>query len=188
MQSPASSRSASPVDESDFQDAHARLGKLLNLDNLIQSDEASRETNDKGPLPENGGDEDEEQEFEFRLFSAPSKPKEPIASKESEPELHPSSKSKGDTDTNDKSGTQKLRIRLRSPTPGAGGEGRFLKSFRGWDYYFSTPSLYDPKSQEIGNEEHENERRRQFEDMAVSGEYVLGMRKSQPWVGGHPSM
>ncbi|KAJ5226072.1 hypothetical protein N7468_007297 [Penicillium chermesinum] len=182
VRSTESSRSASPVDESDFQDAHARLGKLLNLDGLLQEDGSSKGATD-APPPTSDEKEDEEQEFEFRLFSAPAKPKDSIPSREDAADQPASKKPTGD-EKKEPSGTQKLRIRLRSPTPGAGGsEGRFVKSFRGWQYYFSTPSLYDPKEKNVSTEQYESERRRQFEDMAITGEHVLGLPKSQPWPG-----
>lgn len=181
VQSPESSRSASPVDESDFQDAQARLGKLLNLDTLLPVEEALQDTKDAAVSTRPGEDEEDEQEFEFRLFSAPSKPKDPEPSKSGNAEQ--ARGSEPSEDEKSKSGTQKLRIRLRSPSPGAGGsEGRFVKSFRGWQYYFSTPSLYGIKEQNDVHEKKESEQRDRFEDMAVTGEHVLSLLKSQPWV------
>lgn len=111
------------------------------------------------------------------MFSAPAKAKDTTTKAETE-----------DNTTNDKGaagdkqagGTQKLRIRLRSPSPTNPSEGRFVKAFRGWHYYFSTPSLYGLKVTE--DKEHEEERRRQFEEMAVSGEHITTWAKSQPWV------
>jgi len=178
VRSPASSRSPSPVDESDLQDAHARLGKLLNLDGLLEASTTSKIAED---TPEQaGGEEDDEQEFEFRLFSAPST-------------LNSTGKEAGETNKKAKdtpgsetlvyTGTQKLRIRLRSPTPGSGdpSEGRFVRASRGWQYYFSTPLLWG-SGVELGDQSSQSEMRRQFEDMAVTGEQIITWAKSQPWV------
>ena len=174
VQSPSSSRSPSPVDESAIQDAQARLGQLLNLDDLIGTTVTSQET--KEPQ-QPAAAEDEEQEFEFRLFSAPAKAKDTTTKAETEDN---STKDKGAAGDKQTGGTQKLRIRLRSPSPANPSEGRFVKAFRGWQYYFSTPSLYALK--DIEDEEHEEERRRQFEEIAVSGEHITTWAKSQPWV------
>lgn len=181
VQSPASSRSASPVDESDFQDAHARLGKLLNLDELIGTNMSSENTeNIPQPL---GADEneDEEQEFEFRLFSAPTKPTPTTETTGETTENKKSTEKSSESGDKAGSGTQKLRIRLRSPTPGSG-EGRFVKAFRGWQYYFSTPSLWNEKEDNSEEEADQTEKKRQFEDIAVTGEHMLSWAKSQPWV------
>ncbi|KAJ5290886.1 hypothetical protein N7478_000137 [Penicillium angulare] len=183
VQSPASSRSPSPVDQSEFEDAHARLGKLLNLDELIGIN-APTDNADNAPLAPGADDEDEEQEYEFRLFSAPTKPT-------------PTTETSGDTtgkknsdgkpsEGGDKpsSGTQKLRIRLNSPTA-ASGEGKFVKAFRGWQYYFSTSSLWNDSGDKSEEEADQAEKKKQFEDTAVTGEHVLSWTKSQPWPGCH---
>lgn len=80
-------------------------------------------------------------------------------------------------------GTQKLRIRLRSPTPVSARpeDGRFVKAFRGWQYYFTTPTLYGLK-EESDNEIHLSEKRNQYADTAVTGEHITSWAKSQPWV------
>jgi hypothetical protein len=123
-------------------------------------------------------DEDEEQEFEFRLFSAPAKAKDTTTKPQAE---GTSTKSKDAEGEKQNGGTQKLRIRLRSPSPSTNpAEGRFVKAFRGWQYYFSTPSLFGLKDTE--DAQQAEERRRQFEDMAVSGEHMTTWAKSQPWV------
>lgn len=161
--------------ETDLQDAHARLGKLLDLDGLIGA-AASQSNNELAQPAEVNNDSDEEQEFEFRLFSAP------VAPNGVETGKGP------DTATNVKETKpsaaegqpQKLRIRLRSPTPEPT-EGRFVKAFRGWQYYVSTPSLLDPKSTE--DADITAEKQRQFEDVAVSGQHMLTWAKSQAWVG-----
>ncbi|KGO72466.1 Protein of unknown function DUF2011 [Penicillium italicum] len=178
MRSPASSRSPSPApDDAAAQDAYARLGKLLNLDQLDAAQETTSQ--DNGPS-QPAEDEDEEQEFEFRLFSAPTKSAEET------------SKQPG-TDADEKSTevptTQKLRIRLHSPTPGsgAGTEGRFVKASRGWDYYFSTPSLQGTRSgvPTAEDEIRMAEKKKQFEDMAVSGQHMLTWANSLVWPGCH---
>ncbi|KXG48081.1 Protein of unknown function DUF2011 [Penicillium griseofulvum] len=172
MRSPASSRSPSPApDDAVAQDAYARLGKLLNLDQLDNAQQTTSQDNQPAE------DEDEEQEFEFRLFSAPAKSTEDAAKtdeKSTEEKLVPT--------------TQKLRIRLHSPTPGSGGgEGRFVKASRGWDYYFSTPSLQGTRSGELTAEDESRiaEKKKQFEDMAVSGEHMLTWANSLVWPGCH---
>ncbi|OQD73832.1 hypothetical protein PENDEC_c013G02456 [Penicillium decumbens] len=179
VQSPASSRSPSPVDESAIQDAHARLGKLLNLDALIGAGSTSQGT--KEPQQPSGTAEDEEQEFEFRLFSAPAKTKDTTAKPEAEETF---TKNKNAESEKRNGGTQKLRIRLRSPSPSTNpADGRFVKAFRGWRYYFSTPSLFGLQNTE--GVEEQDQRRRQFEDIAVSGEHMTTWAKSQPWPGCH---
>ncbi|KAJ5662156.1 uncharacterized protein N7477_009772 [Penicillium maclennaniae] len=177
VQSPSSSRSPSPVDESAIQDAQARLGQLLNLDALIGTTITQSETKD---AQQPAVAEDEEQEFEFRLFSAPAKAKDTTTKTEVEDK---STEDKVEESGKETGGTQKLRIRLRSPSPANPSEGRFVKAFRGWQYYFSTPSLYGFK--DVGDQEQEVERRRQFEEMAVSGEHITTWAKSQPWPGCH---
>ncbi|KAJ5613038.1 hypothetical protein N7510_006232 [Penicillium lagena] len=174
--SPRSSRSRSPVpDETDMQDAHARLGKLLDLDGLIGA-VAFQNNNEPTQLANANNDSDEEQEFEFRLFSAPTTTKgaetgEGPDKSTNEKETKPSA-TEGQP--------QKLRIRLRSPTP-VPTEGRFVKAFRGWQYYVSAPSLLDPKSTE--DADIIAEKQRQFEDVAVSGQHMLTWAKSQAWPG-----
>jgi hypothetical protein len=142
---------------------------------LLGTSSTSQETNEPQQPPV--ADEDEEQEFEFRLFSAPAKAKDATtkaALKET------SAEDNGAGNDKQPGGTQKLRIRLRSPSPANPSDGRFVKAFRGWQYYFSTPSLYGLKDAE--DREQQEERRRQFEEMAVSGEHVTTWAKSQPWV------
>lgn len=173
MISPSSSRSPSPADESDLQDAHARLGKLLDLDGLIGPDTSNQDTQDQntgtGPA-----EDDEEQEFEFRLFSAPAKP---TTKTQNDPDKATAVNSTNEGDKKPGSGgTQKLRIRLRSPTPVAG-EGRFVKAFRGWEYYFSTPALLGQSA----DDEQQTMKTRQFEDAALDGQQVLKLAKSS-WV------
>ncbi|KAJ6011666.1 hypothetical protein N7451_003078 [Penicillium sp. IBT 35674x] len=181
VRSSASSRSPSPVDESDLQDAHARLGKLLNLDGLLEVSAISKIAED---TPEQaGGEEAEEQEFEFRLFSTPANPN---TAGEEAGETHKKGKHTSGGEKQVNTGTQRLRVRLRSPTPGSGdpSEGRFVKASRGWQYYFSTPSLWG-SSVELEDQASQSEKRGQFEDMAVTGEHIMTWAKSQPWPGCH---
>ena len=188
------SPSPPPLPETAVQDGHQRLGELLNLDALFAdantNPSASNETSDKGQdidAKQNGQEEeeDEEKEFEFRLFSAPSAARKPTVAagggKEEE-------KTGGDntkvSNGNNATTTQKLRIRLRSPTPGPTdiSEGRFVNPFRGWGYYFTAPALL---SGTITGDETEDvnvaRRRKQFEEVAVSGQNVLGWA-DVPWV------
>ncbi|KAJ5826130.1 hypothetical protein N7474_003268 [Penicillium riverlandense] len=177
--SPGSSRSPSPVpDETDMQDAHARLGKLLDLDGLIGADASQNNKNNNEPTQpaDVNNDSEEEQEFEFRLFSAPVAPKGVETGKG--PDKSTDEKETKPAATEGQ--PQKLRIRLRSPTP-VPTEGRFVKAFRGWQYYVSTPSLLDPKSTE--DADIIAEKQRQFEDVAVSGQHMLTWAKSQAWPG-----
>lgn len=191
--SPASSRSSSPApNESDIQDAHARLGKLLDLDRILTT-ESTRDLNNE-PAQPNKNTEDDEQEFEFRLFSAPapSKPdadsanitKAPVGKSKSE-KKEKKLESLETEATN--AGTQKLRIRLRSPTPVSTdpSEGRFVKAFRGWRYYFTSPSLSGLRTTDTVLENEDNdaaEKRRKCEDAAVTGEHMLTWAQAQPWV------
>ncbi|KAE8132596.1 hypothetical protein BDV38DRAFT_207625 [Aspergillus pseudotamarii] len=174
--SPSSSRSPSPQPEDTLTSGYERLGALLNLDSLIQPEQQPEQTDTQAT---NGKDEeDEEQEFEFRLFSAPVRDSTAAATQDT-----------GSAATEEKrndigaAGTQKLRIRLRSPTPGARGpdDGGFVKPFRGWEYYFSTPGLLS------GSKEDDPKRalrRKQFEEAAVSGEQ-MGEWAKVPWPGCH---
>lgn len=185
VQSPASSREPSPVDESDLQDAHARLGKLLDLDGLIGTATTTQEDKDV-TQPADGNNDEDEQEFEFRLFSAPTKPKDATpkeqGTKDGDQTATKGDKTEGDQTKETTAGTRKLRIRLRSPTPsGDPSDGRFVKAFRGWQYYFSTPSLFGLDESEVVKETIA-EQRRQFEDMAVTGEHITTWAKAQPWV------
>lgn len=125
-------------------------------------------------------DEDEEQEFEFRLFSAPAKSTEDTT-KQSEKDTN-----EQDTEKKPAQTTQKLKIRLHSPTPGSGDgtDGRFVKASRGWDYYFSTPSLQGTSYGKPTEEEANRilEQKKQFEDMAVSGQHMLTWSQKLVWV------
>lgn len=160
----STSRSPSPQPDSSFQDAHQRLGALLNLDALIAPAESTAPT---PALKEDGHQqEDEEQEFEFRLFSAPAAPKSTTKDEEA-----PATEG-GETAVS--RGTQKLRIRLRSPTPGVvDGEGRFLNPFRGWQYYFTTPELLSDSGAKQDPASASTNRRKQFEEVAVTGQQML---------------
>lgn len=176
MRSPASSRSPSPsADDSEARDAYARLGKLLNLDHLNDAPDTAEQDND----PSQPVEEDDEQEFEFRLFSAPTKSKEETT-KQVDGEQDENATN---TEARPASTTQKLRIRLDSPTPGSG-EGGLVKASRDWDYYFSTPALSGTHDGEIASEDEDRiaEKKKQFENMAVSGDHMLGWAQSQAWV------
>ncbi|GKZ33416.1 hypothetical protein AbraIFM66950_003272 [Aspergillus brasiliensis] len=167
----STSPSPSPPPESSLTDVHQRLGALLDIDSLL-APSSPQPTTEANTNPKE--EEDEEQEFEFRLFSAPTKsePKEGVAGEKEDAQQ----------------AAQKLRIRVRSPTPGAVGveDGRFVNPFRGWGYYFSAPGLMAGVKEEQGLEEEERlrEKRRQFEDVAVSGVQVVGF-KGVPWPGCH---
>ncbi|KAL5336671.1 hypothetical protein BJX70DRAFT_274755 [Aspergillus crustosus] len=171
----SSSPTPSPPPESAYPDAQKRLSALLNLDIAPQSQPEDPQT-----IKDN---EDEEQEFEFRLFSAP-------AARSSDPDT--TKTGDGTTESEVVAPTQKLRIRVRSPTPtsGAGsGEGRFVNPFRGWSYYFSTPGLLsgEKKKKTGGNPDEElkiEERKRQFEEVAVSGEELVKLAGIS-WPGCH---
>ncbi|KAL2870320.1 DUF2011 domain-containing protein [Aspergillus lucknowensis] len=176
-----SSPSPSPPPESAYPDAQARLSALLNLDlgpAPLQEHTTAQEIPQKGSK-----DEDEEQEFEFRLFSAPA-PAPALAARVSGGEVQ---RTGTDTATGD-FGTQKLRIRLRSPTPTTGGsrEGRFVNPFRGWSYYFTTPGLFSGENKKSSDDEDAEvlAKRKQFADVAVTGEDIMGS-SSVPWPGCH---
>lgn len=161
----STSRSPSPQLDSSFQDVHQRLGALLNLDALIAPAESTAPA--PGPQEDGHQQEDEEQEFEFRLFSAPAAPKA-TTKDEKTPATEGGEKAVS-------GGTQKLRIRLRSPTPGAvDGEGRFLNPFRGWQYYFTTPELLSGFGAKEDSASASTIRRKQFEEVAVTGQQMLG--------------
>ncbi|BCS04813.1 DUF2011 domain-containing protein [Aspergillus luchuensis] len=169
----STSPSPSPPPESSVTDAHQRLGALLDIDSLLAPPSDDNPT----PQPTTNADEEEEQEFEFRLFSGPTKS---------------SSKNEDQAATVESSSTtqaQKLRIRVRSPTPGAVGveDGRFVNPFRGWGYYFSAPEIMvaaGGEKEKVQEEERLREKRRQFEDVAVSGVQVVGF-SGVSWPGCH---
>ncbi|GAQ42470.1 hypothetical protein AtubIFM55763_002979 [Aspergillus tubingensis] len=167
----STSPSPSPPPESSLTDVHQRLGALLNIDSLL-----APQSDDPTPQPTtNADEEEEEQEFEFRLFSAPAK----SSSKNEEPAAVVESSSTTQA--------QKLRIRVRSPTPGAVGveDGRFVNPFRGWGYYFSAPGMMAGEKEKVQEEEERlREKRRQFEDVAVSGVQVVGF-SGVSWPGCH---
>ncbi|RAK90149.1 hypothetical protein BO79DRAFT_208431 [Aspergillus costaricaensis CBS 115574] len=171
----STSPSPSPPPESSLTDVHQRLGALLNIDSLLappSDDNPTTQSTTSNPAE----DEDEEQEFEFRLFSAPAK-----SSSKSEDQASAAAESSSTTQA------QKLRIRVRSPTPGAVGveDGRFVNPFRGWGYYFSAPGMMaGEKEKEQEEEERLREKRRQFEDVAVSGVQVVGF-SGVSWPGCH---
>ncbi|GAB1215832.1 hypothetical protein ATERTT37_005029 [Aspergillus terreus] len=172
----STSRSPSPVSDP-APDAHRLLGKLLNLDDYLAPAPAAQANTQKpepAPQTDTAADEDEEQEFEFRLFSAPA-PRKSDA---------PTSTDTAGAADPDAAKTQKLRIRLRSPSPGEVGleEGRFVTPSRGWEYYFTTPALLSGTS--VGDELAAATalKRKQFEDVAVTGEQMMGWAQV-PWPG-----
>ncbi|KAL3465949.1 hypothetical protein BJX64DRAFT_33449 [Aspergillus heterothallicus] len=168
----SSSSPSPPPDDAAYPDAQARLSALLNLDFAPAEPNDPVHATSTAPPEDAKDDEDEEQEFEFRLFSGPA-PTE-------------TSTKDAPNGTSD-SGAQKLRIRLRSPTPttGADGEGRFVKPFRGWSYYFTAPGLLSGEKTEIDGaigDEGLALKRKQFEDVAVSGEDMVRFA-GVPWPG-----
>jgi hypothetical protein len=179
--SPSSSTRSSPeIIPADDEEARARLERLLAFDISTPNPEQPSKVNNT--QQENGKDEanDDEEEFEFRLFSAP-KPT-------------PSSTAKTDSKTEDAESeikTQKLKIRLRSPTPVdvQPGDGRFVVPFRGWRYYFTKPELIhisardDQERAQI--EAEESMRRREYEDVAITGAEVLDWAKNTDTPGCH---
>ncbi|KAB8270960.1 hypothetical protein BDV30DRAFT_240897 [Aspergillus minisclerotigenes] len=174
--SPSSSRSPSPQPEDTLASGYERLGALLNLDSLIQPEQQPEQTDTQATKVNE--EEEEEQEFEFRLFSAPVRDSTATATRDAG-----SAATGGEKNDVGAVGTQKLRIRLRSPTPGARGpdDGGFVKPFRGWEYYFSAPGLLS------GSKEDDPKlalRRKQVEDVAVSGEQ-MGEWAKVPWPGCH---
>ncbi|KAB8219411.1 hypothetical protein BDV33DRAFT_109558 [Aspergillus novoparasiticus] len=174
--SPSSSRSPSPQPEDTLASGYERLGALLNLDSLIQPEQQPEQTDTQATNVQE--EEEEEQEFEFRLFSAPVRDSTATATRDAG-----SAATEGEKNDVGAVGTQKLRIRLRSPTPGARGpdDGGFVKPFRGWEYYFSAPALLS------GSKEDDPKlalRRKQFEEVAVSGEQ-MGEWAKVPWPGCH---
>ncbi|PLN75851.1 hypothetical protein BDW42DRAFT_179976 [Aspergillus taichungensis] len=178
----SSSRSPSPAPENTVTDGYQRLGELLNLDSLL-APTTSEQLKENDPTTEPPHeDEDEEQEFEFRLFSAP-------AGAGNQPHPSADATAPGAQDASGggegAGGTQKLRIRLRSPSPGAAGsgEGRIVNPFRGWEYYFTAPGLLSGTT--VAGEDVEFQmKRRQFEDVAVSGENMQAWAKVD-WPGCH---
>ncbi|GAD93582.1 predicted protein [Paecilomyces variotii No. 5] len=162
-------------------DANERLGKLLGFEipplDITLTGQATG-----NPEPVDAvAPEEEEQEFEFRLFSsAPAKQKT---------EGTDSAGISAETTGNENAErTQKLRIRIRSPTPGdvSVGEGRFVVPFRGWEYYFTTPTLLGGHGKEdvARAEEKAAAKRAEFEDIAVSQTQLFEWAK-QPWPGCH---
>ncbi|KAL4759344.1 DUF2011 domain-containing protein [Aspergillus foveolatus] len=166
----SSSPSPSPPPESLIPDAQKRLSALLDFDfNIAPASEPETQgTKDNEP---------EEQEFEFRLFSSAPAPRTSSTAQ----------KGSGDsTTTVAAQSAQKLRIRLRSPTPTALGskDGGFVNPFRGWSYYFSTPDLLTGAGAKGDEDAGVALKRKQFEDVAVSGEDMVKM-SGVPWPGCH---
>ncbi|KAL1877172.1 hypothetical protein Plec18167_004860 [Paecilomyces lecythidis] len=165
-------------------DANERLGKLLGFEIPpldIASTEASGQAATNPDPVDVPAPEEEEQEFEFRLFSsAPPKQK----TKASNAAGVSAEKTEGENAER----TQKLRIRIRSPTPGdvSVSEGRFVVPFRGWEYYFTTPTLLGGYRKEdvVRAEERAVAKRAEFEDIAVSQTQLFEWAK-QPWPGCH---
>ncbi|KAF7718286.1 Uncharacterized protein PECH_002888 [Penicillium ucsense] len=187
VQSPASSRAPSPVDENDRQDAHARLGKLLDLDGLMDLSSMIDANKDNTAKATDSPNEEDEQEFEFRLFSAPAKSTNNTASQNATTSTGGASTQANGTVSEQsepvKAVTQKLRIRLRSPSPsGNPSEGRFIKAFRGWQYYASTPTLLGLEESEKVKQSIAAQRQR-YEEIAVTGDIVTAWAKTQPWPG-----
>ncbi|RJE25920.1 hypothetical protein PHISCL_01762 [Aspergillus sclerotialis] len=175
--------SSPPCPETEFQDGRERLRKLLNLDDVFTTAPPipAKESADE-PGKDDKQDEDEEQEFEFRLFNSSTRKPEkrndgPAATGISE-----------STQRNTNGQAQKLRIKLRSPTPGPvdPSEGRFVRPFRGWEYYFTTPDLLSSSlsAPKPAQESLNTEKRKQFEDAAVSGLELMGWA-NKPWPGCH---
>lgn len=166
------SRSPSPPAE-EYQDGHERLGRLLNFDTAFLNESTPQESRAEDQNREDGGEEEQEEEFEFRLFG-PSTQK-------------PQSTEHGHhTETVDENQpTQKLRIRLRSPTPGPidSSQGRFVRPSRGWEYHFTTPRLLF-SSTTTAEESAYAEKKRQFEDVAITGAQLMGWSE-RAWPGCH---
>ncbi|KAL2827841.1 hypothetical protein BDW59DRAFT_143891 [Aspergillus cavernicola] len=186
-----SSSSPPPEPKSTYPDAQKRLSALLNLDlDLVPAPPQDPTAGAAQTTPQETAhvqDEAEEQEFEFRLFSAPAPPRP------SESGGIGAEEESTQNRTATTAPTQKLRIRLRSPTPTVAGpgEGRFVNPFRGWGYYFSAPGLLSVDRRGKGRDgEDEDEdagvllKRKQFEDVAVSGEEMVRL-SGVPWPGCH---
>lgn len=177
--SPSSSTRSSPeVIPADNEEAHARLAQLLSFD--ISTSPAQNGQPIEPLTQEKDKNDDEEEEFEFRLFSAP-KPTPSTTTKQDT--------SKGSEGEEIK--TQKLKIRLRSPTPvdAQPGDGRFIVPFRGWRYYFTKPELMHISPGDAIEEAQiaaeELNRRKEYEDIAVTGSEVLNWAKNTSTPGCH---
>ncbi|RAL17360.1 DUF2011 domain-containing protein [Aspergillus homomorphus CBS 101889] len=167
---------ASPPPESALPEAQQRLGQLLDLDSLLAPAYSAPEPTQ----PHENDDpkaEDEEQEFEFRLFSAPA----PASAAATKPHAD---ENKTTTPAVEVAAAQKLRIRVRSPSPGAGGleDGRLVNPFRGYGHYFTAPGSMTGGKVDGHEEESLRAKRRQFEEVAVSGLQMLGFAQV-PWPG-----
>ncbi|KAJ9354385.1 hypothetical protein DTO027B9_4728 [Paecilomyces variotii] len=182
LSSPSSSAPSSPALSTN--DANERLGKLLQFEipplDVNSTEAPDQAANNPDPV-DAPASEEAEQEFEFRLFSsAPAKQKTDGAV--------PAGTSADTTGDGNAERTQKLRIRIRSPTPGdvSVGEGRFVVPFRGWEYYFTTPTLLGGYGKEdiARIEERAAAKRAEFESIAVSQTQLFEWAK-QPWPGCH---
>ncbi|RMJ24363.1 hypothetical protein PHISP_04764 [Aspergillus sp. HF37] len=196
--SPSPSPTPSPAPDT-LRNGHERLAQLLNLDvssfaglrsspspgEPISPDSKKKNRAQSKQQPEEKKEqegEDEEQEFEFRLFGTATAHNNKQEGKEKE-----------DQKPVDNPPAQKLRIRLRSPSPGPldPSQGRFVRPFRGWEYYFTTPGLLSTSTSTLaginadaGVDNGFIEKRRQFEDVAVSGDEVVRLQQ-QAWPGCH---
>lgn len=154
----------------------------MNLDSLLAGVDAAAGRDEQNTKQNENEDEDEEQEFEFRLFSAPATGRT-AAAEDTKDNGKDKDGAQAKLTEDNKETTQKLRIRLRSPTPGPAdlSEGRFVRPFRGWEYYFTVPGLLTG-TEDAGSERAGLElKRKQFEDVAVTGQNVMEWA-SAPWV------
>lgn len=156
------------------------MGRLLNLDDLNSTNDSKDTSSSKSPSGEYKDElpyEGQEQEFEFRLFSAPARPQ---ISSPNDGQPHASEESGKKPGSDDRIHTQKLRVRLRSPTPEhtKPGEGKFIKQFRGWQYYFTTQLLPTPGT----TADTLSSKRVEYEDTAVTGSQIMGRAKEGIWV------
>ncbi|KAL1970047.1 hypothetical protein VTN77DRAFT_6452 [Rasamsonia byssochlamydoides] len=186
--SPLSSVPSSPelrADDDGHAHAHALLGKLLDFETFDTFTVEDRQIDTTEQTAQNSvqdaADEEQEQEFEFRLFSR-SVPAKRTAEDGQKP--------LDSTTTYKDDGTRKLRIRLCSPTPGPASleEGKFVNPFRGWQYYFTTPALW----RSGGGQQAESDstaaaaaKRKEYEDVAVSGRDLLELAGKGTWPGCH---
>jgi hypothetical protein len=149
------------------ENGYERLRQLLDFDPLAFSGPSRNEQTidaDKEGAGALG------QEFDFRLFAVSMHNDNKLGIETNE---GPGCKTEKLND-----GTRKLQIYSPSPEPVIPSEGKFVVPYRGWQYYFTTSSVLSGGSVGI----HTSLKRREYEDVAVTGEQLLNWEKRGTWV------
>ncbi|OXV09386.1 hypothetical protein Egran_02858 [Elaphomyces granulatus] len=168
----------SPPREVLSKNGYERLRQLLDYDPLAFSEPSGNV--EQSSDADNEGARELEQGFDFRLFSVPMKSMVHDSNElDVETNERPGCKNNDAGKFND--GTRKLQIYSPSPGPVVPSEGRFVVPHRGWQHYVTTPSILSEGSVGI----NASLKRREYEDVAVTGEQILNWEKRGTWPGCH---